>query len=199
MDKAYSIVLAGYDKMNRDYIKDSEKRITGFHEIGHALVSHLLLPMDKVSKVTIIPTTKGAGGYTLSIPEDSMYQNKDYLKKRIMVMLGGRAAEEIIFGPEKITTGALNDLKESTSLSLRMVSQFGMGDSLGLLSIESLPDKFSSSMSTEVIKECKSLIESLYEDTKKILIDNIEILNSLTEELLEKETLYYEDLLKHCS
>lgn len=80
-----------------------------------------------------------------------------------------------------------------------MVSQFGMGDSLGLLSIESLPDKFSSSMSTEVIKECKSLIESLYEDTKKILIDNIEILNSLTEELLEKETLYYEDLLKHCS
>lgn len=109
MDKAYSIVLAGYDKINRDHIKDKDKRITAYHEAGHALLTLKILPDDKLSKVTIIPTSKGAGGYTLSIPEDKLYQNKDYLMRRMMVLLAGRAAEEIIFGEDYITTGAYND------------------------------------------------------------------------------------------
>lgn len=81
MDKAYSIVLAGYEKIERDYIKDKDKKITAYHEAGHALLTLKVLPNDKLSKVTIIPTSKGAGGYTLSIPEDKLYQNKDYLKE----------------------------------------------------------------------------------------------------------------------
>ena len=110
IDKAYSIVLAGHEKLERSHLKESDLLLTSYHEVGHALTSLLVLPEDEVSKISIIPTTKGAGGYTLTIPEDTNYQRADYLKKKIMVMLGGRAAEEIIFGKEKITTGASSDL-----------------------------------------------------------------------------------------
>lgn len=193
IDKAYSIVLAGYEKVNRDFIKDRDKEITAYHEMGHALTSLIILPNEKVSKVTIIPSTKGAGGYTLSIPEDHMYQSKDYLLKRIMVTLGGRAAEEIIFGKDAITTGAFNDLQKCTEISFNMVSKYGMGEKLGLIS---LPDSTLSNINTEeIFLECKNLVNSLYEDTKKLLIENKESLHELTKVLMEKETIYAEDLV----
>ena len=106
IDSAYSITLAGHEKKDRSYLKEEDKLLTAYHEAGHGLVAMLLLPQDKVSKITIIPTTKGAGGYTLTIPEDSNYHRIDYLKNKIKVSLGGRAAEEIIFGKDKISTGA---------------------------------------------------------------------------------------------
>ncbi|OFI05883.1 ATP-dependent zinc metalloprotease FtsH [Clostridium acetireducens DSM 10703] len=192
LDKAFSIVIAGYEKKNRDFIKEKDKKITAFHEAGHALVSLKLLPKEKVSKITIIPSTKGAGGYTLSIPEDSLYQNKDYLKKRIMVMLGGRAAEEIIFGKDYITTGAYSDLKQSSNIAFNMVSRYGMGDTLGLLNMEELQ---SLNMNQDnIIKECKNLIDTLYKETKSLILKEKNILEKLTTELLSKETLYYEDI-----
>lgn len=192
LDKAFSIVLAGYEKQNRDYIKEKDRKITAFHEIGHALVSLKLLPNEKVSKVTIIPTTKGAGGYTLSIPEDKMYMSKDYLMKRIMVLLGGRAAEEIIFGSEFITTGAHNDLKTSTGIAMNMITQYGMGSTLGLLNMEELSGL--SINSSSIIDECKSMVNSLYEDVKSLLKKETELLDKLSMALLEKETLSLEDI-----
>lgn len=192
IDKAFSIVLAGHEKKNRDYIKDIDRKITAYHEVGHALVSLKMLPNEKVSKVTIIPSTKGAGGYTLSIPEDNLYQNKDYLRKRIMVLLGGRAAEDIIFGPDYITTGAHNDLKRSTSIAFNMVTQYGMGETLGLLNMQELFDL--NINQDDVIKECKNLVDSIYEEVKSLLIEDRHNLDKITQLLIEKETLYAEDL-----
>lgn len=192
IDKAFSIVLTGYEKKDRDYIKDIDKKITAYHEVGHALVSSKVLPSEKISKITIIPSTKGAGGYTLSIPEDKLYQNKDYLYKRIMVLLGGRAAEEIIFGSDYVTTGAYNDLQHSTNIAFKMITQYGMGNTLGLLNMRELADL--NINQNEIIKECKYLIDSIYNDVKDILIENRHCLKTTVKLLMEKETLFTNDL-----
>jgi cell division protease FtsH len=193
VDKAYSIVLAGYDKINRDHIKDKDKKITAYHEAGHALLTLKVLPDDKLSKVTIIPTSKGAGGYTLSIPEDKLYQNKDYLKRRMMVLLGGRAAEEIIFGKDFITTGAYNDFQQTTRMVLSMVTQYGMGNTLGLLNLEEL-SSLNYSNTDKIVNECRATIDSLYEEVKTIILKDKALLDKITEELLNKETLLAEDI-----
>lgn len=195
LDKAYSIVLAGYDKINRDHIKDKDRKITAYHEAGHALLTLKVLPDDKLSKVTIIPTSKGAGGYTLSIPEDKLYQNKDYLKRRMMVLLAGRAAEEIVFGRDFITTGAYNDFQQTTRMVSAMVTQYGMGDTLGLLNLEEL-SHLNYSNTEDIVNECKTTINSLYNEVKDIIKDNIALLDKITEELLDKETLLAEDIQK---
>lgn len=196
-EKAFSIILAGYEKQNRDFIHNTDKKITAFHEAGHALVSMLMLPEEKVSKVTIIPSNKGAGGYTLSIPEDKLYKNKNYLNKKIMVLLAGRAAEELTFGADFITTGAHNDLKQCTNIAFHMITQYGMGNSLGLLNLEELMslniDK------NNIILECKNLVDNLYIQTKQLLNDNTSILKSISQQLLEKETLYSDDLISLCN
>ncbi|WP_368491251.1 ATP-dependent metallopeptidase FtsH/Yme1/Tma family protein [Clostridium sp. BJN0013] len=192
MDRAFSIILAGYEKKNRDYIKDMDKKITAYHEVGHALVSLKVLPNEKISKVTIIPSTNGVGGYTLSIPEDKLYENKDYLKKRIMILLGGRAAEEVIFGSNYITTGAHNDLQRSTHIAFNMITQYGMGETLGLLNMQELM-KLNINQD-KIIEECKKLIDSMYYHTKNIIIENRPHLKKITELLIKKETLYAKDL-----
>lgn len=198
MDKAFSIVLAGHEKINRDHIKDKDKKITAYHESGHTLLSLKVLPMDKLSKVTIIPSTKGAGGYTLSIPEDTMYQNKDYLKKRIMVLLAGRAAEELIFGVDNITTGAYNDFQHTTKMIYNMVTQYGMGETLGLLNLTELSGQITVNPEA-VIKECKDTIDSLYTEVKAILTDEKEVLEKIASALMVKETLFYEDIVELAS
>lgn len=193
MDKAYSIVLAGYEKIERDHIKDKDKKITAYHEAGHALLTLKVLPDDKLSKVTIIPTSKGAGGYTLSIPEDKLYQNKDYLKRRIMVLLAGRAAEDIIFGEDYITTGAYNDFQQTTRMVTSMVTQYGMGETLGLLNLEEL-SHFSSVNAEGIVKECKQTVDSLYEEVKSIIKTNMTLLEKIAGGLIEKETLLEDDI-----
>ncbi|GAA0726851.1 ATP-dependent zinc metalloprotease FtsH [Clostridium malenominatum] len=193
LDKAYSIVMAGYEKQNRDYIKEQDRKITAYHEAGHALVSLTVLPNEKVDKVTIIPSTKGAGGYTISIPEDSMYQTKSYLEKRIMVLLGGRAAEELIFGYENITTGAHSDLKQCTNIAFHMVTQYGMGETLGLLNMQQLMEL--NIDQNEIILECKNLVDKLYKETKELLTRELSSLEEISEKLLLQETLNSEELL----
>lgn len=196
LDKAFSIVVAGHEKINRDHIRDIDRKITAYHEIGHALVSLKELPEEKVSKITIIPSTKGAGGYTLSIPDDTMHQTKSYLKNRIKVLLAGRAAEEIVFGKDNITTGAYNDLQRVTRLAANMISQYGMNDGNSLLNLSELQDMGFHS-SKEIIKECDILVNTLYEETKTLLLDNELILEAMTKELLDKETLNEEDIIKY--
>ncbi|MFL0250356.1 ATP-dependent metallopeptidase FtsH/Yme1/Tma family protein [Clostridium neuense] len=194
-EKAFSIVIAGHEKINRDYISINDKKITAYHEVGHSIVSLKLLPEEKISKVTIIPSTKGAGGYTLSVPQDKMYQNKDYIIKRIMVLLGGRAAEEIIFGKKNVTTGAYNDLKQSTNMITNMITKYGMGTSLGLLNIDELYE-INYSVSNLVIEECKTTVENLYNKTKDLLLENRDLLEDFTNTLLENETMYDDDIKK---
>lgn len=188
LDLAYSIVMAGYEKNDRTHIKESDRKITAFHEAGHAILSMAVLPEDKVSKVTIIPTTKGAGGYTLTIPEDKSYHTVDYLKKRVMVLLAGRAAEEIIFGKDHITTGAHNDISQCTDIIKNMVTEYGMGETLGLLRLQNL-DGLQGAFGTQLMDEFKSLADSLYEETKSILSKNKNTLEDLANELLIKESL----------
>lgn len=195
LDKAYSIVLAGYEKINRDHIKDKDKMITAYHEAGHALLTIKALPDDTLSKVTIIPTSKGAGGYTLSIPEDKLYQNKDYLNRRIMVLLAGRAAEEIVFGEEYITTGAYNDFQQTTKMVSSMITLYGMGNTLGLLNLQELSN-LNYTNTEAIVRECKNTIDSLYAEVKAVITSNRELLEKITAELIEKETLLASDIKK---
>lgn len=188
INKAYSIVLAGYEKKERSHYLEEDMLLTSYHEAGHALVSLIKTPEDKVSKITIIPTTKGAGGYTLTIPKDSSYQRLDYLKNRIMVLLGGRAAEEIIFGQDKISTGAQGDLSQTTEMAMSMISEYGMGKTLGLLKLSSL-GPLSNSYGNPVVDECRELVNSLYGETLELLKENKEILNKIAMNLIEEETL----------
>lgn len=194
MDKAFSIVIAGHEKQDRDYITEKDRKVTAYHETGHALVGLKMLPNEKVSKITIIPSTKGAGGYTMTIPEDKLYQDKSYLKRRIMMLLGGRAAEEIIFGEDNITTGASHDLKQCTNIAYHMLGAYGMGKSLGLLSIEALGE--GNAKQADLVNECKELIDSLYEETKALLLREKDLLEAITQELLEKETIHNEKLME---
>lgn len=188
INKAYSIVLAGYEKKERSHYLEEDMLLTSYHEAGHALVSLIKTPEDKVSKITIIPTTKGAGGYTLTIPKDSSYQRLDYLKNRIMVLLGGRAAEEIIFGQDKISTGAQGDLSQTTEMAMSMISEYGMGKTLGLLKLSSL-GPLSNSYGNPVVGECRELVNSLYGETLELLKENKEILNKIAMNLIDEETL----------
>lgn len=194
IDKAFSIVIAGHEKLDRDGLKEEDMKITAYHEVGHALISHFMLPEEKISKITIIPTSKGAGGYTLTIGEDKTYHNLDYLKKRIMVLLGGRAAEEIIFGTDKITTGAFNDLEKTTTMVSNMICEYGMGKSLGLLRLSQLQGVPKEFYSTVVLEECKNLVDELYAEVKCTLNSNLSLLHALSKELLAKETLYTDNI-----
>lgn len=193
IEKAFSRVVAGHEKINRDSLSHEDLKITAYHEAGHALISKLMLPCDNVSKITIIPTSNGAGGYTLTIPKDTNYQTLDYLNKRLMVMLGGRAAEEIIFGSDKVTTGAFNDLKTATSLVTAMITQYGMGESLGLLNLSEIQNS-SSISSQDVVTESREKLLSLYNEAKDILVAHLSTLNLIAEELSDKETLMEEEL-----
>ena len=196
IDKAYSIVIAGYEKLDKSSLKESDKKITAYHEAGHALISLIKIPNEKISKITIIPTSKGAGGYTLTLPEDKNYQSLSYLKNKIMVFLGGRAAEEIIFGKDKVTTGAYSDLKQSTNIIYNMVTEYGMGKSLGLLRLSEMPSEIQSNNSSLILEECKNTIDDLYIEVKNILLKEKQLLDTLANLLLEKENLYYEEILK---
>lgn len=195
LEAAYSITLAGHEKKERSYLKEEDKLLTAYHEAGHGLVNMLMLPKDKVSKITIIPTTKGAGGYTLTIPEDRSYHRIDYLRNKIKVSLGGRAAEEIIFGKNRISTGAHGDISQTTDIALKMVTEYGMGETLGLIKLSSVGSLYSS-YGNPVIEECKNLVNELYEETLELLRQNRDALDKIALELLDKETLYEDELNK---
>ncbi len=193
IDKAFYTVIAGEEKKDKSCISSEEKRITAFHEAGHALVTKLVLPQNRVTKITIIPSTKGAGGFSMNIPPDKMYRTKDEIRKNIMVSLGGRASEEIIFGKDNITTGASNDLQRATEMALSMISRFGMDNETGLVNYEVLIGNNLGS-NAYIIERVKALIEELYIKTKTILEDNKHLLDEITKVLLNQETINEEEL-----
>ncbi len=200
VDKAYYTVIAGEEKKDRSGISKVDREITAYHEAGHALITKLIAPERKVTKVTIIPSTKGAGGFSMNIPPDRLYRSKLDMVHNIKIALAGRAAEEIIFGEDNITTGASNDIEKATETLISMVKQFGMNQKLGMLNYRILQGN---NIDVETMAECRRLIELYYEETKRLINDNIDTLTKITDSLLEKETLNEEDIdnlisLKKC-
>lgn len=196
IEKAFYTVVAGFEKKDRSSISEEDRKITAFHEAGHALITRLLVPENRVTKVTIIPSTKGAGGFSMNIPPDRMYYKKKDMENSIRIMLAGRGAEEVIFGQDNITTGAANDLERATEIILNMVRRFGMKSSSGLLNYDVLYRNGMQQLQSDILEECKMTLATLYEEVKDILIKNKNLLSAIAQSLLEKETLNEKDLDK---
>lgn len=194
IDRAFFIVIAGLEKKDRSTIGRADREITAFHEAGHALVTKLIAPQHKVSRVTIIPSTKGMGGFSMNIPPDRMYYRKKDMENSIKIALAGRAAEEITFGEDNITTGASNDLERATEVLLNMIRRFGMGKSTGLLNYDVLYSNGIRQVSDEVLSQCRQTMDGFYEEVKSLLLMHKDTLVRIATALLEKETLDENDL-----
>lgn len=195
IDKAFYTVIAGAPKMDRSYITDRDRKITAYHEAGHALATTLLLPEHFISKVTIIPSVRGAGGFNLSIPKDTMFQTQRQLKANIQVLLAGRVAEELIFGSEEVTTGASNDIQKASQMLVDYINKFGMDEEMGLFSLEVLNDGHDNSL----IAKCRTQMNELYAETKQLIQSNLYLLEAITSELLDKESLSGQDIERICA
>ncbi|MDY4212573.1 MAG: ATP-dependent zinc metalloprotease FtsH [Eubacteriales bacterium] len=195
-------VIAGYQKKSR-VLSDKEKRIVAFHEIGHALVAELQTNSAPVQKITIIPRTSGALGYTLQVDEGEHFlMSKEEIENKICTLTGGRAAEEVIFG--SVTTGASNDIEQATKLAKAMVSRYGMTDEFGMVAFETEGNKYLGGGSTAdcspetlrmIDKKVVEIVSQQHEKAKKLLTDNIRQLNSLANFLYQKETITGEEFM----
>lgn len=192
INKAYYTVLVGDEKKDRSGIKLRDKEITAFHEAGHALVTKLVAKENRVSKVSIIPSTKGMGGFSINLPPDKMYQSKKDILANIMIALGGRAAEEIIFGKDLVTTGASSDLEKATEMTLSMIGLLGMDEEVGLVNYNVIGNR--SLDNKLLLNRTKETLDKLYNETKKLLMDNIETLKILANNLIEKEVLNEDEI-----
>ena len=197
--KAFVKVGIGTEKKSR-IISDKEKRITAYHEAGHAILFHVLPQMEPVYMVSIIPTGAGAAGYTMPLPEkDDMFQTKGKLLEDIMVSLGGRIAEEIIF--DDITGGASSDIKHATKVARRMVTYYGMSENIGVINYDDDDDavfigkdlahakSHSEAVSGEIDKEVKAIIDDCYRKAKEIILEHTDVLHRCAQLLLEKEKI----------
>ena len=190
IDRAFYTVLAGAPKTDLSYISTRDREITAYHEAGHALATKLLLPENYISKVTIIPSVRGAGGFNLCIPKDTMYQSQRQILGSIKILLAGRAAEEIIFGAREITTGASNDISKVSSLVADYTNKYGMDPDIGLFSTQVLREGFDNGL----IEKCRIITNNLYEETRELISKNITSLEAIARELLQKESLTGEDI-----
>lgn len=195
IDKAFYTVIAGSEKKDRSNILQIEREVTAYHEAGHALITKLVAPRNTVSKVTIIPSTKGAGGFSMNIPPDKMYHTKKEMEAQIKISLGGRIAEELIFGEDNITTGASNDIEKATQIIRDYVVKYGMSKRVGLLNMDVLfHNKSQGSVEELLISECSQNMERLYQETKELMIENKFYLNTIAQALLTLETINEEEL-----
>lgn len=188
IDAAINHLVAGDAKKDRSGISDDDKKLTAYHEAGHAIVAKLLAKVS-VPKVTIIPTTMGAGGYTLVDSGEQSYKTKEELLSQIAISAGGRAAEELIFGSDQITTGASGDIKRITELAVNMIANYGMSSEFGMLSLDS-----ANGVSKEILKAAKNIVDNVYSQTSVFLADNKDLLIKLAERLLEVETVLEDEL-----
>mgnify|MGYP005844455067 CR=1 FL=1 len=199
IDRAFVKVGIGAEKRSK-VISEKDKKITAYHEAGHAILFHVLPDVGPVHTVSIIPTGMGAAGYTMPLPEkDEMFATKSRMLQDIMVSLGGRIAEEIIFGD--ITTGASSDIKKATKTARRMVTRYGMSDHIGVICYDDDDDEVfigkdlahakahSEEISGEIDKEVKHIIDDCYTKAKDIILQHEDVLHSCAKLLLEKEKI----------
>lgn len=201
--EAVEVIIAGKEKKDR-ILSPMEKRVVAFHEVGHALVAALLDKTDPVHKITIVPRTMGALGYTMQLPEEEKYLvSRDELTSQIMVMLGGRSAEEEVFN--LVSTGASNDIERATQTARSMVTIYGMTDKFDMMALESVQNRYldgravrecSDETSTLVDEEILKIIKTCHENTRKLLSENRDLLDKISEYLLEKETIFGDEFME---
>ena len=199
---SFETVIAGTEKKNT-VLTDMEKRLVAYHEVGHALVAALEKHSQPVSKITIVPHTSGALGYTMQMPEEEKFlSTADELRTELKTLVGGRAAEQVVFGVQ--TTGASNDIQRATALARAMVTQYGMSEKFGLMSTASVQHQYlegqaymdcSQETAAEVDREVMKILENAYNSTKQLLVDNRTLLDEISEFLLVKETITGDELM----
>ena len=188
IESSYYIILAGHEKKDRSNLLIQERKVTAYHEAGHALAAKLVTPENVVAKVSIIPSAKGVGGFCVNIPKEKMYYTKKELEQQVIVHIAGRCAEELTFGPDNITTGAANDIEKATQVVKRYIAQYGMSKEIGLI------DMRGSRNNTTVTQACRKMMDHLYKDTISLLKSHENKMTAIAETLLEKETLSEEEL-----
>ena len=203
LEEAVEVVIAGYQRKGA-VISDKEKKIIAYHEIGHALVAAIQTNSDPVHKITIIPRTSGALGYTMQVSEsESVLMSKEEAFNKITTFTGGRAAEEIIFNI--CTSGASNDIEQATKIARAMVTRFGMSDKFGMVALETVNNPYlggdtsltcSSATAAKVDEEVLNIIKEAHKKASKILSDNLDKLHELSNYLLEKETITGQEFMK---
>ena len=203
LEEAVEVIIAGKEKKDR-ILSKKEREVVAFHEVGHALVAGLLEGTDPVHKITIVPRTMGALGYTMQLPEEEKYLvSKEELMNQIMVMLGGRAAEEEVFN--LVSTGASNDIERATQTARNMVTIYGMTENFDMMALESIQNRYldgravrncSEETSTLVDKEVLSIIRECHQKARQILRENRDLLDKISEYLLEKETIFGDEFFK---
>ena len=196
LEESIEVVIAGYQKKNA-IMTDSEKKVVSYHEIGHALVAALQTDSAPVQKITIIPRTSGALGYTMQIEQnDKVLMTKEELENKIATLTGGRAAEELVFG--QITTGASNDIEQATKLARAMITRYGMTDEFDMVAMETVNNQYlggdatlacSADMQKEIDKKVIETIKAQHEKARRLLADNRQKLDELASYLYEKETI----------
>ena len=201
--EAVEVVLVGKEKKDRIMSKE-ERRIVSYHEVGHALVTALQKNTEPVQKITIVPRTMGALGYVMQTPEEEKFLNtKKELEAMIVVALGGRAAEEIVF--DTVTTGAANDIEQATKVARAMITQYGMSERFGLMGLESVQNKYldgravlncGDATAAEIDEEVMKMVKQAYAEAKRLLSENREALDKIAAFLIEKETITGKEFMK---
>ena len=194
--EAVEVVIAGKEKKDRILSKE-EKRTVAYHEVGHALITALKKNAEPVQKITIVPRTMGSLGYVMQVPEEEKYlMTKDELMTRLVTLLGGRAAEEVVF--DTVTTGASNDIEKATQIARAMITQYGMSEKFGLMSLETVESKYldgsarlncSDETAAMIDDEVKELLKKCFAEAKKLLSENRDVLDEIAKYLYEKETI----------
>ena len=205
IERAFVRIGIGSEKRSR-LISDKEKRITAFHESGHAILFHLLPDVGPVHTISIIPTGHGAAGYTMPLPEgDEMFETKSRMQQTIVVTLGGRAAEALVFGDADVTTGASQDIKQASAIARAMVTKYGFSSRLGLINYEQGEDEifigkdlahtrqYGERVASIIDEEVKKIIDDAYETARSMIAENREVLDRSAQLLLEKEKLGREE------
>ncbi|MCD8012714.1 MAG: ATP-dependent zinc metalloprotease FtsH [Lachnospiraceae bacterium] len=203
MEESIEVVIAGYQKKNA-ILTTKEKMVVSYHEIGHALVAAKQTNSAPVTKITIIPRTSGALGYTMQVDEGNHYlMNKEEIENKIATLTGGRAAEEVIFG--SVTTGASNDIEQATKLARAMITQYGMSEKFDMVAMETVTNQYlggdtslacSAETQAQIDKDVVELVKRQHEKATQILIENRMKLDELAQYLYEKETITGEEFMK---
>ena len=201
---SFEVVIAGTEKKGT-VLTDMEKRMVSYHEVGHALVAALQKHTQPVSKITIVPHTSGALGYTLQMPEEEKFlSSKEELITELETLLGGRAAEMVVFG--SMTTGAANDIERATELARRMITQYGMSDRFGLMALSTVSNPYldgstmmncADKTSAEADEEIKELLAKCYDKACQVLRENRSLLDEIALFLLQKETITGDELMAY--
>ena len=203
LEESVEVVIAGYQKKNA-VLSDQEKKVVAYHEIGHALVAALQSHSAPVQKITIIPRTSGALGYTMQVEQGDKYlMTKEEIENKIATFTGGRAAEEVVFN--QITTGASNDIEQATKLARAMMTRYGMSDEFDMVALETVTNQYlggdaslacSADTQKEIDRQVTELVKKQHQKAKKLLLDNRDKLDELSNYLYEKETITGEEFME---